>query len=43
VLGFDEENFYDARYRAFNEKYNYLDDGNASKRVAERVFEPIVK
>ncbi len=25
----------DARYRAFNEKYNYLDDGHAAQRVAE--------
>ncbi len=27
--------FYDERYKAFNEKYNYLDDGNASKRVVD--------
>ena len=26
---------YDEKYRKFNEKYNYLDDGNASKRVVE--------
>lgn len=28
---------YDKRYKEFNEKYNYLDDGNASKRVVERI------
>ena len=32
-----EENFnYDEKYKKFNEKYNYLDDGNASQRVARR-------
>ena len=29
---------YDEKYRKFNEKYNYLDDGNASKRVVERII-----
>ncbi len=29
---------YDKRYKKFNEKYNYLDDGNASGRVIERVL-----
>ncbi|MCQ2546185.1 MAG: CDP-glycerol glycerophosphotransferase family protein [Clostridia bacterium] len=28
----------DSRYAAFNEKYNYLDDGNACQRVIEKVF-----
>ena len=28
---------YDKKYKKFNEKYNYLDDGNASKRVIERI------
>ncbi len=26
---------YDEKYKKFNKKYNYLDDGNASKRVVE--------
>lgn len=29
---------YDEKYKRFNEKYNYLDDGNASKRVVEFVI-----
>ena len=41
IIGFDNENYYDERYRAFNAKYNYLDDGHASQRVAEHVFAPI--
>lgn len=28
----------DSRYAEFSDKYNYLDDGNACKRVAETVF-----
>ena len=28
----------DEKYRKFNDKYNYLDDGKASERVVERVF-----
>ena len=28
---------YDEKYKKFNEKFNYLDDGNASKRVIENV------
>ena len=27
------------KYRKFNEKYNYLDDGHASERVAKKIFE----
>lgn len=30
---------YDERYKCFNNKYNYLDDGKASKRVIQKVFE----
>jgi CDP-glycerol glycerophosphotransferase len=26
---------YDEKYKAFNDKFNYLDDANASKRVVE--------
>lgn len=29
---------YDDKYKEFNRKYNYLDDGNASKRVVERII-----
>lgn len=29
---------YDEKYKKFNEKFNYLDDGNASKRVVEEVI-----
>ena len=30
---------YDEKYRAFRQKYNPLDDGNASRRVAELLFD----
>lgn len=43
IVSFDTENFYDDRYRAFNAKYNYLDDGHAAQRVVEHVFAPIGK
>ena len=29
---------YDEKYKIFNEKFNYLDDGKASKRVVEKVI-----
>ena len=29
---------YDEKYKKFNEKYNYLDDGQAAKRVVERII-----
>ena len=29
---------YDEKYKAFNQKFNYLDDGKASKRVIEKVI-----
>ena len=35
------ENFtesYKAKYRAFQEKFNYLDDGKASARTVDRIF-----
>lgn len=33
------ENFkYDEKYEKFNKKYNYLDDGQASKRVIEKII-----
>ncbi len=35
----NSENFvYDEKYKKFNEKYNYLDDGQAAKRVVEKIF-----
>lgn len=33
------EDFYDQKYKKFNKKFNYLDDGNASKRVIEKVLQ----
>lgn len=29
---------YEEKYKKFNEKYNYLDDGNSSKRVVEKIL-----
>lgn len=29
---------YTKKYQAFNKKYNYLDDGNASERVIKKIF-----
>lgn len=33
-----QNNKYDEKYRKFNKKYNYLDDGNASKRVIKKII-----
>lgn len=33
-----QNNIYDEKYRKFNKKYNYLDDGNASKRVIKKII-----
>lgn len=33
-----EEYNYDVKYEEFNKKYNYLEDGNASRRVIDIVF-----
>ena len=30
---------YDKKYKKFNEKFNYLDDGKSSKRVVEVIFD----
>lgn len=30
------------KYKKFNEKYNYLDDGDASKRVIEEIFKEVI-
>ena len=32
---------YDEKYRKFNQKYNYLDDENASKRVVEKLIQDV--
>ena len=28
---------YASKYKAFNEKFNYLDDGNAARRVVDEL------
>ena len=33
-----KEFIYDEKYRKFNEKFNYLDDGQAAKRVVEKLI-----
>lgn len=33
-----DSDYYDERYRKFNEKYNYLDDGNATERVLNTIL-----
>jgi CDP-glycerol glycerophosphotransferase len=38
IRNFDYDGYYDERYRKFNDKYNYLDDGEASRRVVEKIF-----
>lgn len=32
---------YDEKYKAFNDKFNYLDDGQASRRVIETIIEEL--
>lgn len=32
------EDFYNEKYKKFNDKFNYLDDGQASKRVVDKIF-----
>lgn len=38
ILALDKNFVYDEKYKKFNEKYNYLDDGNASMRVVEKII-----
>lgn len=38
ILRISNEFKYDEKYKKFNEKYNYLDDGDATKRVVEEIF-----
>lgn len=38
IIRVSNEFVYDEKYKKFNEKFNYLDDGEASKRVVEEVI-----
>ncbi len=38
IIDLDSNFKYDEKYLKFNRKYNYLDDGNASKRVVEKII-----
>lgn len=38
IIRISKEFKYDEKYKQFNEKFNYLDDGEASKRVVETVI-----
>lgn len=38
VLNINNNFVYNNKYREFNNKYNYLDDGHASKRVIEKII-----
>lgn len=37
----DDESCFDDKYKAFNAKFNYLDDGQAAKRVTEAIIEEL--
>ena len=43
ILRLDKEFKYDEKYEKFNNKYTYLDDGNASKRVLDVVLKKQAK
>lgn len=38
IIRISKEFTYDEKYKKFNEKFNYLDDGEASKRVVEQII-----
>lgn len=38
IIRISREFTYDEKYKKFNEKFNYLDDGEASKRVVEQII-----
>ncbi len=38
IIRISKEFTYDEKYKKFNEKFNYLDDGEASKRVVEEII-----
>lgn len=39
VRGLDFQHHYDDKYKKFNEKFNYLDDGHAAERAAVIIFQ----
>lgn len=43
IKNFESWFVYDEHYRKFNDKYNYLNDGKASKRFVERVIDGAVE
>ena len=38
ILDLDQNFSYDEKYKKFNQKYNYLDDGKASERVVKKIL-----
>lgn len=38
ILALEQNFVYDKKYEEFNKKFNYLDDGSASRRVVERII-----
>ena len=34
----NNSDFYDEKYKKFNQIFNYLDDGKAAKRVVNKIF-----
>ena len=38
IINLDKNFSYDEKYKKFNEKYNYLDDGKASERVVKKIL-----
>ncbi len=44
ILNIDKDfKKYKKKYEKFNNKYNYLDDGNASIRVIKKIFKDVIK
>lgn len=39
IKSINYDDFYNDKYKKFNQKFNYLDDGNATKRVVEVIFD----
>ena len=42
IIRLDSGFVYDDRYRVFNKRFNYLDDGRASERVVEKVIRNLI-
>lgn len=38
IKEFNNSDFFDEKYKKFNQKFNYLDDGQAAKRVVNKIF-----